>query len=339
VLETSTRLLDLLSLLQARANWTGSELADRLEVDGRTLRRDVERLRRLGYPIEARRGREGGYRLAAGSTVPPLLLDDEEAVAVAVGLRNAAGLGISGIEETSVRALAKLESLLPSRLRRRVATIGAATVTSPGAGPLVEPELLARLGTACREHQGMRFGYRSRRDVVSRRRVEPLSLVHSGHRWYLVAFDRDRDDWRTFRVDRIEGRPSEDTRFAPRPPPHPDLAAYVADRVGETRDAYRAEIVLHAPASQLQRQVPAQYGTLEEIDDRTCLLRTGAPWLGGIAVYVAMLGVDFEVRSPPELRELLGVLAGRFAAAADPATRRRERPGGPDPGRERQSSD
>jgi predicted DNA-binding transcriptional regulator YafY len=316
VLETSTRLLDLLSLLQARATWPGPELAERLEIDRRTLRRDIERLRRLGYPIEARRGRDGGYRLAAGSTMPPLLLDDEEAVAVAVGLRSAAGLGISGIEETSVRALAKLESLLPSRLRRRIRTIGAATVTFPGTGPTIEPELLSQIGAACREHRALRFRYRSRQDEETRRRVEPLSLVHSGYRWYLVAFDRDRDDWRTFRVDRIDGSASEDTRFTPRTPPHTDLATYVAEQLGEVSNAYRAEIVLHAPAAEMRAKVPSQYGTLEEIDEATCLLRTGAPWLGGLAIYVAMIGVDFEVRSPPELRELIGELAERFAAAA-----------------------
>jgi predicted DNA-binding transcriptional regulator YafY len=317
VLETSTRLLDLLSLLQARANWPGPELAERLEVDRRTLRRDIERLRRLGYPIEARRGRDGGYRLAAGSTMPPLLLDDEEAVAVAVGLRSAAGLGISGIEETSVRALAKLESLLPSRLRRRIRTIGAATVTFPVTGPTIEPELLSQIGAACREHHGLRFRYRSRQDEVTRRRVEPLSLVHSGYRWYLVAFDRDRDDWRTFRVDRIDGSASEDTRFVPRTPPHTDLAAYVAEQLGEVSNAYRAEIVLRAPAAEMRAKVPAHYGTLEEIDEASCLLRTGAPWLGGLAIYVAMIGVDFEVRSPDELRELIGELAERFTAAAN----------------------
>jgi predicted DNA-binding transcriptional regulator YafY len=204
VIGTSARLLELLSLLQSRREWSSAELAERLEVGARTVRRDVERLRRLGYPISARRGVAGGYRLAAGASLPPLLLDGEEAVAVAVGLRVAASSGVAGIEETSVRALAKLEQLLSSALRRRVSALGAATVAYPRLGPAVDPETLAAIASAARDGERVRFAYRSHEGQRSRREVEPHRLVHTGRRWYLVAWDPAREDWRTFRVDRIE---------------------------------------------------------------------------------------------------------------------------------------
>ncbi|HEY2637307.1 MAG TPA: HTH domain-containing protein, partial [Solirubrobacteraceae bacterium] len=192
MLETSSRLLGLLGLLQSRAHWTGAELAERLEVGPRTVRRDVDRLRRLGYEVDATPGVTGGYALRAGASLPPLLLDEEEAVAIAVGLRTATGGGVTGIGETSVRALAKLERLLPARVRRRVGAIAAATVPYPASGPAVDPELLLVLASACRDHEGLRFAYRTREDAESRRRVQPQGLVHTGRRWYLVAWDVDR---------------------------------------------------------------------------------------------------------------------------------------------------
>src|SRR4051794_17555950 len=199
--ETSSRLLELLSLLQARRDWPGNELADRLEVSGRTIRRDMERLRQLGYPVESIPGPAGGYRLRAGSAMPPLLLDDDEAIAIAVGLRTAARASVTGIEETSVRALGKLEQVLPTHLRRRVAALGSATVAAPVAGPTVDPHHLTVIATACRDAEGVRFAYRRRDGTESRREVEPHSVVNYGRRWYLVAWDRRREDWRTFRLD------------------------------------------------------------------------------------------------------------------------------------------
>jgi predicted DNA-binding transcriptional regulator YafY len=314
MLETSSRLLDLLSLLQARREWSGPELADRLEVGVRTVRRDMERLRRLGYPVSATRGVAGGYRLGAGAQLPPLLLDEEEAVAVAVGLRTAASVGVAGIEETAVRALGKLGQVLPKRLRRRVNALGAATVPYPVTGPRVDPETLAAIATAARDSERLRFAYRSHDGTSTRRLVEPHRLVHTGRRWYLVAYDTDRGDWRTFRVDRID-KTAADRRFVPREPPAEDIAAYVARAVSSTRDRYQARVILKAPIAQVQDRVPKAVGTLEPIDDDTCLLRTGSDWLGGLAVYVAEIGVDFEVLDPPEFAERVKLLASRFARA------------------------
>jgi predicted DNA-binding transcriptional regulator YafY len=316
MLGTSARLLRLLSLLQSRRTWSGPELAERLEVGVRTIRRDVERLRRLGYPVHAAPGVAGGYRLGAGAELPPLLLDDDEAVAVAVGLRTAAGGSVAGIEETSIRALAKLEQVLPAHLRRRVNALQAFTVPAPGAGPTVDADVLATIAGACRDHEGLRFGYRSHDASQTRRRVEPHRLVHLGRRWYLLAFDLDRDEWRTFRVDRIAKPLSAGARFASRKLPAGDVAAYVSQAMSSARDRYQARVILHAPMAALSRKVPASYGSLEPIDAQTCMLHTGSDWLGGLAVYIAEIGVDFTVVDPPELTERVRDLAGRFARAA-----------------------
>src|SRR5436190_22551347 len=219
---TSSRLLEMLSLLQARRDWPGSELADRLEVSVRTIRRDVERLRELGYPVESLSGPAGGYRLRAGSAMPPLLLDDDEAIAFAVGLRTAAGGSVTGIEETAVRALVKLEQVLPSHLRRRVSALGAATYTLAAPGPTVDPQHLTVIAAACRDSECLRFAYRSREGTDSRRQVEPHSVVNLGRRWYLVAWDRGRGGWRTFRMDRLTRPASTGVRFKPRKLPAKD---------------------------------------------------------------------------------------------------------------------
>lgn len=315
VLGTSARLLKLLSLLQTRRSWTGPELAERLEVGVRTVRRDVERLRSLGYPVHAAPGIAGGYRLGAGAELPPLLLDDEEAVAVAIGLRTAAGGSVGGIEETSLRALAKLEQLLPSRLRRRVSALQTYTVSLPGSAPTADANALATIAAACRDCERLRFHYRSHDGTMSRRSVEPYRLVHLGRRWYLVAWDVGREDWRTFRIDRIEPRLSTDRRFAPRKLPARDVGAYVSAAVSAARDRYQAQVILHAPLAQVAKRVPPSYGALEAIDEHSCLLRTSAHWLGGLAVYVATIGVDFDVLEPPELIDEVRALAERFAGA------------------------
>src|SRR5215218_2209561 len=228
MLETSARLLRLLSLLQARRDWTGPELAARLGVSPRTLRRDMDKLRGLGYPVDATPGTAGGYRLGAGAMLPPLLLDDEEAVAVAIGLRTAAGGTITGIEETSVRALAKLEQVLPSRLRHRVTALHAVTVPLSPGGAQVDPDTLTALAAACRDHQRLRFDYRSHDGTATVRITEPHRLVHTGRRWYLVAWDVERDDWRTFRVDRVTPRIPTGPRFAPRALPDLDVGGYTS---------------------------------------------------------------------------------------------------------------
>jgi predicted DNA-binding transcriptional regulator YafY len=314
--ETSGRLLKLLSLLQTRRDWPGEELAGRLGVSGRTIRRDVERLRDLGYPVDATTGPAGGYRLHAGTAMPPLLLDDDEAVAIAVGLRTAAGASVTGIEETSVRALVKLEQVLPSHLRRRVHALQSVTATLPATGPTVDPEALTAIAGACRDHERLRFGYRSADGAETRRRVEPHSLVSLGQRWYLVAWDCDREAWRTFRVDRLERPAGAGTRFAPREPPDGDAAAFVAANLSGGGDRHQARVTLHAPAGEVTAVSPYLWGSVEPLDEHTCVYRTSDYSLDWLAMRIAMLGVDFEVHEPPELAERLRTLAARFERAA-----------------------
>ena len=327
MLDTSARLLRLLSLLQAKPSWTGPELAERLHVTARTVRKDVERLRRLGYPVHASPGAAGGYRLGAGAQLPPLLLDDDEAIAVAVGLRTVAGRGLSGAGETSVRALAKLEQVLPPRLRRRVNALQTYTVPFDSWGPTVDAATLTAIAGACRDRVRLRFRYRRHDGTTSRRLVEPHRLVHSGRRWYLAAWDCDRRAWRAFRVDRIAPRVTTDRRFEPREPPYGDATRYVGRAISSQRDRYQATVILHAPLDAVAGRVPHAIGTLEAIDDGSCLLRTGADWLGGLAVYVADIGVDFTVVDPPEFATRVRELAGLFtrAAARDRAAGRRPR--------------
>ncbi len=251
---TSGRLLKLLSLLQTRRDWAGGELAERLGVSPRTIRRDVERLRELGYPVDASTGPSGGYRLHAGTAMPPLLLDDDEAVAIAVGLRTAAGASVTGIEETAIRALVKLEQVLPSHLRRRVNALGSVLTTLPASGPTVDPGSLTTIAGACRDRERLRFDYSARDATESRRVVEPLSLVNLGRRWYLVAWDCDRDDWRTFRVDRIERPRPAGARFAARRlPGDGEPAAYVAANLRQSPSRFTARITVHAAARRSPR--------------------------------------------------------------------------------------
>jgi predicted DNA-binding transcriptional regulator YafY len=313
---TAGRLLKLLSLLETRRDWPGEELARRLEVSGRTIRRDIERLRELGYPVDALTGPAGGYRLHAGTAMPPLLLDDDEAVAIAVGLRTAARASVTGIEETSVRALVKLEQVLPSHLRRRVNALQTATVTLAATGPTVDPEALTAIAGACRDHERLRFAYRGRDLTESRRIVEPHTLVNLGRRWYLVAWDCDRDDWRTFRVDRLDRLWQAGTRFSPRALPNGDPAAFVAANLAGAPSRYHARVTLHAPAEEVAERSLFMGSTVDAIDDRTCELRTSDDSLDWLAVRVTMVGVDFEVHEPPELVERLRELAARLQRAA-----------------------
>jgi predicted DNA-binding transcriptional regulator YafY len=313
--QTSTRLLELLSLLQGRRDWPGNELADRLEVSGRTIRRDIERLRQLGYPVESVTGPAGGYRFRAGSAMPPLLLDEDESIAIAVGLRTAASASVAGVEEAAVRALVKLEQVLPAHLRRRVGALGSATFTLPVAGPTVDPQHLTVIAAACRDSECLRFGYRSRDGTDSSREVEPHSLVNHGRRWYLVAWDRRRDDWRTFRIDRLAKPASTGVRFVPRRLPAKDAAAYVKQSIIGAPNRFEALVTLHAAAEEITSRVPSYWGAIVPIDAHTCEYRTGDDDLRWLALRIAMLGVDFEIHEPPELIEHLRALAIRLGRA------------------------
>src|SRR3954451_1769314 len=267
---TSSRLLTLLSLLQGRRDWPGGELAERLAVSGRTVRRDVERLRGLGYPVESLTGPAGGYRLRAGTAMPPLLLDDDEAIAIAVGLRTAARASVTGIEETAVRALVKLEQVLPAHLRRRVSALGSATVALPASGPTVDPQHLTVIAAACRDSECLRFAYTRRDDAESRRVVEPHSLVNLGRRWYLVAWDRGREDWRTFRLDRLSRPASTGVRFVSRKLPVKDAGAFVQQSITGAPTRYEARVTLHVSADVMKKRVRTYWGgSVEPLDENS----------------------------------------------------------------------
>ncbi|MEV4163517.1 helix-turn-helix transcriptional regulator [Nonomuraea dietziae] len=315
MVETSARLLKLLSLLQTQRPWSGTELADRLGVSPRTVRRDVGRLRELGYTVDAVAG-ASGYRLGAGSDLPPLLLDDEEAVAVAVGLRTAAGLTVTGIEDSSVRALAKLERVLPSRLRHRVRALQSMTVPMMAGGPAVAPDTLTVVTAACRDHETLRFDYRTHEGDLSRRLVEPYRLVATGRRWYLVAYDTERADWRTFRLDRLTLRTPNGPRFVPRDPPATDLAGYTSHAISSAPYRYQGRFTMRAPAAAVAERIAPTTGTVEPIDARTCTLTCGSNSLDELALWVALTGVPFTVHDPPELVEHVRALTARLADGA-----------------------
>jgi len=318
VVETSARLLQLLSLLQARPEWPGVALASRLGVTGRTLRRDVAKLRSLGYPISAMPGVAGGYRLGAGAALPPLLLDDEEAVAVALSLRTSAPQDVSGIGEAAVRALAKLEQVLPTRLRDRATAISHALVPLTGPAPMLDVDALTAMARACRACEQLAFAYRDRDGAVTARRVEPHRLVQAGYRWYLVARDLDRGDWRTFRADRIHAPRLTGVRFVPIDPP--DAAAFVARAVTTAPYRYQARILVHAPVEAIAERVPPSVGILEPAGPGRCVLTSGSDSLDALALHVTALDVDYRVLEPPELARRLAVLAGRLATAAEAST-------------------
>ncbi|WP_405871908.1 MULTISPECIES: helix-turn-helix transcriptional regulator [unclassified Streptomyces] len=316
--DTPARLLTLLSLLQTPREWPGGELADRLGVSRRTVRRDIDRLRELGYPVQATLGSEGGYRLVAGKAMPPLVLDDEEAVAIAVGLRAGAGHALEGVDEASVRALAKLEQVLPSRLRHRVSTLQAATTPlTSGDGASIAPETLTVMASTVAGHERLRFAYRAGDGTESRRLTEPYRLVSTGRRWYLVAYDLDRTDWRTFRVDRVSEPFATGARFAPRELPTGSAAEYLRRSMQRHQESYDFDVTFGAPADAVAVKVPSWLGVPEPLDAETCRLRgrTGdaVEWL---AARLALLGFDFTVREPTELVECVRELGGRLSRAA-----------------------
>lgn len=317
--DTAARLLTLLSLLQNPRDWPGSELAERLEVSDRTIRRDVERLRDLGYPVQAALGTAGGYRLVGGTAMPPLVLDDQEAVAIAVGLRTVVGQAIDGVEEASVRALAKLQQVLPPRLRSRVGAVGVATVPMAWDHATIDPEHLVLVANAIVNHQRLRFDYRAGDRRATLRLVEPQSIVATGRRWYLVAYDRDRDDWRLFRVDRIRDPRPIAGQVEVRELPGGDAAAYVRDRLFDLAPTYEAVVTLHLSAAQAAGRPGDLPGEIEPIDAQRCTLRCQADTLEWLAFHLTMIGCEFEVHEPPELAAYLRVLGTRVMRAAGSA--------------------
>ncbi len=317
MLDTSARLLRLLSLLQTRRDWSGPELADRLGVTERRVRRDVDRVRQLGYPVDAAPGSGGGYRLGAGALLPPLLLGDEEAVAVAVGLRSATVAGLSGIEESAVQALAKLEQVLPSRLRHRVQLLQSTIVPLTGPGPTADVDVLLAVASAVRDHQQLRADYRRHDGTHPRRVLEPHRIVHAGRRWYLVAWDLERADWRTFRLDRLSPRTPTGPRFTARQAPEPDVARYTSRGISTDTYRYHCQFTVRAPAHIIADRIGPTIGVITPLDEGSCELITGSDSLDEVALYVGLLGHDILVHEPPELREHIAALAARFARAAE----------------------
>jgi predicted DNA-binding transcriptional regulator YafY len=321
--DPTARVLQLLSLLQTHRFWPGTELAARLGVSPRTLRRDVERLRELGYLVDATPGIAGGYRLAAGNHLPPLLLDDEEAVAIAVGLRAAADAPITGIEETSVRAMAKLEQVLPDRLRRRVAALhsNVEALRWGGPGPMVDPETLALLSQACRDSEQVHFDYERRDGERSRRLVEPHQLVVAGRRWYLVAWDVRRDDWRTFRLDRLTGARLAGPRFTPRALPTEDAATFVERSIGSMPSAHELVVVVDAPHVEVVAALPWLRDAAHELDGDRCRIELRSDDVGRLVGVVAQLSMTAPVHLEPgdtahEVAAQVAVLAGRLATVS-----------------------
>jgi predicted DNA-binding transcriptional regulator YafY len=314
---TSKRTLQLLSLLQTQRYWRGPELAERLEVSERTLRRDVDRLRELGYPVEARRGIDGGYQLAAGAALPPLILDDEEAVALCVGLQAAVQGGtVAGIAESSVRAFTKVVQVMPSHLRRRVDALVAVTEPavwgSTGAG--VDPFVLTSVAQACRDDERLEFSYTSRDGARTVRDVEPHRLVLLERRWYLVAWDLTRYEWRSFRLDRLD-KPRRGAHFRPRQLPGGDAADFVRAGIGNMQAPHSVEAVIHAPAADVRARV-GPWASIEEIGHGRCVLRMTADSLEWAAMALGATGAGFEVVSPPELLPYVREWGDRFSRAA-----------------------
>ncbi|NUR84424.1 MAG: YafY family transcriptional regulator [Nonomuraea sp.] len=315
--KTSARLLALLSLLQTRRDWPGALLAERLGISPRTVRRDVDRLRELGYPIAAFKGPEGGYRLDAGTRLPPLLFDDEQAVALAVALQTAAATGGADLGEAAARALNTVRQVMPARLRHRVDTLQVTAVERPATRP--EPQVgsavLMALSAAVHAGEVLRFDHGG--DV---RRVEPHHLVTWDGRWYLVAWDLDRADWRTFRADRITPRTPTGPRFTPRELPGGDVAAFVTSRFrgGDGTDGWpcRGEVILDLPADTVSGFT--REGLVEELGPGRCRLTMGSWSWASLAAAFGRFDADVEVVGPPELRDAFARLARRYARAAAP---------------------
>jgi biotin operon repressor BirA-like protein len=314
--DTGNRTLRLLSLMQNRRHWSGTDLADRLGVSLRTVRRDVERLRDLGYPVEAQPGVDGGYRLAPGASLPPLVLDDDEAVALTVGLQAAAQTAVTGMAESSVRVLTKVVQVLPPRLRQRVDALRAMTVAAGWSGDgAVEPQVLTSVASACRDTERITFGYTAAGGARSERHAEPFRLVALGRRWYLVAYDLDRGDWRSFRLDRLTAPRGTGSRFAPRTLPADDAAAFVQAGIADAPAPFAVEVLVAATAMRVRARI-GRWATVEATGDGTCRVRMRADDLSWPATALGAVGAEFTVVSPPELLDLLGDWGSRFGRAA-----------------------
>lgn len=309
---TSARVLRLLSLLQVRREWSGHELSSRLDVDVRTIRRDVDRLRDLGYTIDASAGVGGGYRLGSGDETPPLLLEDDEAVAVAIAL-GAAASSVGNTQDVALRVLAKLDQLLPKRLRKKLTSVPAVTLSLVAPESVASLSVLAAVAGACRDTVQLKFGYRDMRGIVTSRTIEPMRLVHTGRRWYLAAWDIARSDWRTFRVDRIEAQPrlTEGPRFTPRQPPV-DFATMVQKSITSWPQTLRARVRIKGSLAELRGRMPAWVGTLEPLDDRHCALTVGGDCPEMLAGMLLHAGVDFTLLDPPEAAESIRGVAERL---------------------------
>ncbi|AKU93642.1 Transcriptional regulator, DeoR family [Labilithrix luteola] len=316
MIQATARLLRLLTLLQSRSTWTGAELAERLEITTRSLRRDVDRLRRLGYPIEAATGVAGGYQLGAGASLPPLSLDQDEATAVFVGLHAVTGTGITEAGTAAMRALAKLERVLPSRLRKNLRMLQSSVV---GLSVRSRPLSLAKLSTlagACNERLVTRITYTSRDGTTTDRRVEPLRLVHIGALFYLLAWDLAKEDWRIFRLDRMAVVEAKNERFNARPPPDADLVAYVTRSISASPFPHRAKVLLHAGIEEVRPRVGAFDALFEPASAGKCTMELGAPTLDVLVARIVWLGIDFEVlAASPELRRHLTIVANRLRAS------------------------
>ncbi len=310
---TSARTLRLLSLLQNHRYWSGTDLAQRLGISPRTVRRDVDRLRELGYPVESSRGVDGGYQLAAGAALPPLVLDNEEAVALVVGLQVAAQSAVAGIAESSVRALAKVVQVLPPRLRREAEALRSMTVPAPWerSEATVDPALLVTIAQVCRDDQRLEFSYTSRGGDHTERCVEPNRLVLLGRRWYLVAFDPDRDAWRSFRVDRITAPRALRGRFEPRELPATDAAAFVREGIERQTSVHEIEVIVDAPAPVVTERI-GRWARVESIDDGHSRVRMTTDSFDWPIFALGVLGAEFTVVEPPELTVQLREWGARF---------------------------
>jgi predicted DNA-binding transcriptional regulator YafY len=312
---TSARVLRLLSLLQVRREWSGRELSSRLEVDVRTIRRDVDRLRQLGYSIAASAGVGGGYRLGAGEETPPLLLEDDEAVAVAIALGAAAG-SVGDTQDVALRVLAKLDQLLPKRLRRKLTAVPAVTLSLVSTEAVASLNVLAAVASACRDTLQLTFSYRDMRGTVTSRTIEPMRLVHTGRRWYLAAWDLGRNGWRTFRVDRIAAQPrlAQGARFTPREPPV-DFATMVQNSITSWPQPLRARVKLRGSLAELRPRMPAWIGTLEALDDHHCALSVGGDCPEMLVGMLLHAGADFTLLDSPEAAQPIREMARRLLRA------------------------
>lgn len=316
MLETSARLLALLSLLQVRQEWTGTELADRLNITTRTVRRDVDKLRELGYPVDATVGVGGGYRLGAGAEMPPLLLDDQEVLAVALGLNAVTTGSVADMEEASVGALTKLRQVMPSRLRHRLDAIMVDAVPRESSSSTVSAETLTEISTACHRCERLRFDYRKADGAETRREVEPYRVVRAGLRWYLVGWDLARDDWRSFRIDRMTPKTPTGPRFSPRELPEGGAAGYLAKSLGAVYRAATARVRIHAPVETIAPMVHDSWGTVEAGDEDSCEIQVYSTSLTSIARWLRAFDADFTILEPAELRAECAAVADQHDVMA-----------------------